>query len=160
MLLKHILIPSQRRIKSLIKTNPTSSPANEKIIAFVALRSISQQLLMHTDRLKSGRLPGNTVIIHGNRRAIELKILLHRQEHYLRIYQDGIEVCDNVKLRELDDRVVLRVQEEPLPEDTIPYLVTLVKYRVDQKLIGNMLPNDPEVLCYGMYDGPSLLPFV
>ena len=69
-----------------------SRPARDKTIAVLALDTVSQQPLVYIDQLKSGRLPGHTVFMHGNRRAIELKILLHRQQHHLRIYQDRIEV--------------------------------------------------------------------
>ena len=54
---------------------------------------------------------------------------------------------DSTNLKDLNDRVVLRVQEEPLPESSIP---SLVAYQVDQNLIGNMLVNDPGVLLYAI----------
>ena len=140
-------------------TQPTGggNSIRETIIASLALTEKSQQLLIYHDQMKFGRLPGDGVITHGKRCAIELKILLHRRGHRLQIYQDGVEVRDSTNLKDPDDRTVRRVQEEPLPASSFP---STVMYQVNQSMIGNMLLNDPGVLCYGMYDGPHALPFV
>ena len=67
----------------------------ENLVAILKLGSPCQGLSVLEDRLQSNRLPGDRVIIHGNRHAIELKILMHRQGHKLRLVQGDKEVEDD-----------------------------------------------------------------
>ena len=62
---------------------------------------------------------------------------------------------DKTNLKDLDDRIVLRIQEESLLENSLP---SLVRYQIDQNIVGNILVNDPGILYYNIYDGPHTLP--
>ena len=93
------------------------------LAAILKLSSPCQGLLVFEDTLGSSRLPGNRVIIHGNRHAIELKILMHRQGHRLHLIQRDKEVEDDLNLTALSENVRLRVLEEHIPRgDRAPHL--------------------------------------
>ena len=100
---------------------------------------------------------------HGNsswkgRCAIERKILMHRPGYSTHIYQDGFEVSDmQYNLKNLNPVICLRVLEEPFPPSSSS---PLVRYTVNQSVIGNLMAQDPTILCYGAAEGPHLLPFV
>ena len=116
----------------------------ETVVASLKLGSLCQGLIVHEDRLQSNRLPGNTVIIHGNRHASELKILMHRQGYKLRFVQGDKEVEDDFKLKNLSDKISLPFLEEPVPGgDHNPHL----QYVINQSLVGTALANDPHVPC-------------
>ena len=116
----------------------------ETLVAILKLGSPCQGLPVLEDRLQSNRLPGDKVIIHGNRHAIELKILMHRQGHKLRLLQGDEEVEDDFRLKTLSDKIWLHVLEEPLPRGGhIPHL----QYTINQSVVGTALAGDPHVPC-------------
>ena len=116
----------------------------EKLVAILKLGSPCQGMIVHEDKLQSNRLPGNMVIIHGDRNAIELKILMHRQGYEIRLFQREKEIEDDFRLKTLCDRIFLHVLEEPLPRSChTPHL----HYAVNQSLVGTALANDPHVPC-------------
>ena len=118
---------------------PVRPPGNigrlqETLVAILKLGSPCQGLLVLEDRLQSNRFPGDKVIVHGNRHAIELKILMHRQghSHKLRLVQGDKEVEDDLRLKNLSDKIWLHVLEEPLPRGGhAPHL----QYTMNQSLV-------------------------
>ena len=114
----------------------------EKLAAVLKLGPPCQQMIICEDQLQSGRLPGDTVIIHGGRNAIELKILMHRQGYKIRLFQDDKEIEDDFRLKTLSTRILLQVLEEPLPRS---YPTSQLKYAVNQSLVGTALANDPHI---------------
>ena len=64
---------------------------------------------------------------------------------------------NSTKVKDLDQSILLRVQEEPLPEDTLP---SPVKYQVDQSLVGHILVQNPERPCSGIYEGAHVKSFI
>ena len=90
----------------------------------------------------------------------------------MRIYQDGLEVSDSTYLKNLDQDIVLRVFEEPLPtapsspmvrfEEPLPTapISPMVRDTVNQSIVGNMMAQDPNIPCSSSNEGPYLLPFL
>ena len=95
-------------------SKPLDAPVGRGQIrhAFLTLTSTCQRLLIYQDQHNSGRLPGNMVMVHGERCAIELKILMRRPGHSIRIYQNDLEILDGTHLKNLDKDIILRVLEE------------------------------------------------
>ena len=114
-------------------------------------------MLTYHDQRNYARLPGNVVIVHEERCAIEFKILMHRPGHSIRIYQNALEIPDGTSLKNLDKDIILRVLEEPF--QTSPSS-PMVRYTINQSIVGNMMVQDPIILCYSTNDGPHLLSFV
>ena len=110
------------------------------LVAVLKLGSPRQGLVVFEDTMKSNRLPGNKVIIHGGRHAIELKILLHRQGQRLHLIQKDKEVEDDLKLTDLSESVRLHVLEEPILRGG--------QHTMNQGLVGNVLAGDPKVPCW------------
>ena len=114
------------------------------LFAILQLSSPCQGLLTFEDTLGSNRLPGNKLIIQGCR-AIELKILMHRQGHRLHLIQRDEEVEDDLQLTDLSENLRLHVLEEQIPRgDRAPHL----QYTVNQGLAGTTLAGDPRVPCW------------
>ena len=129
----------------------------ENAIAALTLTSTCQRMLIYHDQRRSSRLPGNMVIVHEDRCAIEFKILMHRPGRIIRIYQNALEILDGTTLKDMDKDVVIRVLEDPLP--TSPSS-PMGRYTINQSIIGNMMVHDPVIPFSSTNEGPRLLSFV
>ena len=90
-------------------------------------------MLTYRDRLASGSLPGNMVVVHEDRSVVEFKALMHRSGY------------------------TITVQEEPLPVSPNP---PMVRYTMNRNIVGNMIVHDPTIPCTRTDDVRHLISFV
>ena len=81
------------------------------------------------------------VVTHGDRYVLELKLLLHQPGFSIKMFQDGVEMVNQLKLRDLYCALPLQVREEQILGHERPQLAA---YKVDPQVVGSLLLQDPQ----------------